>query len=98
MAYHNVVEEAVISELDSILEQAMDMCPCNTCREDIVAYVLNRIPPKYVVHTLGATYAQLDQLKLQFRADIAVQLTLAANIVRTHPRHTERRASVRRHH
>lgn len=87
MAYKNYMEEAVVSELNGALEQLTDVCKCEKCREDMAAYALNRLPPKYVVTFLGNVYTKLNQLKAQTMADIIVRLMEAAKVVSGKPRH-----------
>jgi len=81
------MEEAVIEELKGILEKMKDVCSCERCREDILAYTLNRLPARYVVTVLGNAYTKLHQLKVQSKADIVVQLMEAAKVVGAKPRH-----------
>lgn len=87
MAYRNYMEQVVIEELGSILEQVNDICKCERCREDMVAYALNRLSPKYVVTELGRTYTKINQLKVQARTDVTVYLMEAAKVVKEKPRH-----------
>lgn len=87
MAYKNYMEDAIVSELNDVLEQSTDVCRCEKCREDMAAYALNRLPPKYVVTFLGNVYTKLNQLKAQARTDIIVQLMEAAKVVGKRPRH-----------
>jgi len=87
MAYRNYMEDAVIEELNGVLEELKGACKCQRCREDILAYTLNRLPAKYVVTALGNAYTKLNQLKVQSKADITVQLIEAAKLVKAKPRH-----------
>ena len=87
MAYRNYTEDAVIDELVGVLDQLKDNCKCEKCRQDIIAYALNRLPAKYVVTDLGGVYTKLHQFKTQTRADITIQLVEAAKVVKAKPRH-----------
>jgi len=87
MAFKNYMEEAVVEELASLLESLKDNCKCERCRQDMVAYALNKLPPKYVTTHLGIVYTQLNQMKAQARTDIEVELLAAAKVVKAHPRH-----------
>lgn len=88
MVYQNYMEKVVIDNLNSVLEQFPSACHCERCREDIVAWVLNRLPPKYVVTELGLNYTKLNQIAVQAQADVTVLLTQAAQVVLANPRHT----------
>ena len=55
MNVHNLMEEIVKQRVDQLYENAKNekvewlSCDCENCRLDTVSFVLNRIPPKYVV-------------------------------------------------
>ena len=87
MAYKNYMEDAVVEELNGVLDELGGFCKCEVCREDMVAWVLNRLPAKYVVTTLGHVYTKMNQIKVQAKADIVVQLMQAAKVVKEKPRH-----------
>lgn len=87
MPYKNYMEDAVLDEFNGVLGQLGDICKCQRCKEDMIAWALNRMPVKYVTTDLGNVYTKFHQLKLQSRADIIVQLTEAARVVKENPRH-----------
>lgn len=87
MAFKNYMEDAIIEELNSLFKGMKDICKCERCREDMVAWSLNRLPAKYVATDLGNVYTKLNQVKVQSKADIVVVLTKAANLVKEKPRH-----------
>ncbi len=87
MVFKNYMEEAVIEEMNGVLEQLKDECRCQKCREDMAAWALNRLPPRYVVTKFGSVYTKINQLKAQTRADVVVQLMGAAKVVKGKPRH-----------
>ena len=84
----NFMEEATKRALEELLEDPtykshpMD----DRMRMDILAYALNRLPPKYVVTEKGHLYTRVNELKQQFRTDIIVELTKAIQFVQSHPR------------
>ena len=86
MPYTNYMEHAVVDELKDILNQ-IDICKCERCQEDMVAWTLNRLPARYVVTDIGKAYTKLNQLKAQSKTDITVMLMGAAEVVRAKPRH-----------
>jgi len=81
------MEKLVIDELQGVLAQVEGSCSCEKCRQDMVAWALNRLPPKYVVTDLGYVYTNLNQIKVQARVDIVTKLTEAAQLVKEKPRH-----------
>ncbi len=76
MKVHNLMEEFVKSRVDDLYDQLkVDKpvwlnCDCENCRMDAISYVLNRVPPKYVVSSIGVTHANADLNKTQIRADV----------------------------
>ena len=84
--YHNMMEEIVELEYGDRRDE-LDCCSCDRCRNDIIAYVLTRLPAKYVVTQQGDLYAKLDSLHAQTQADITKLLVQAAKVVSSNPRH-----------
>jgi len=70
------MEELVISSVNNVYEQVKKekiswlTCDCENCRLDTVSYVLNRVPPKYVVSGRGVTHASQSLANDQFKADV----------------------------
>lgn len=82
----NYMEDMVQAKLPAVL-QSMKVCDCERCKLDILAFVLNKMPPKYVVTVKGTLYAKLALLQSQFDVDIIANLSQAAVIVGSNPRH-----------
>lgn len=75
MKVHNIMEEQIIKHVNDLYDQLKGKnapwltCDCEHCRLDTTSYVLNRVPPKYVVSGRGVTHnASIDDRQL--RADI----------------------------
>lgn len=77
MNVHNIMEDIVLQHVNTIYDllkesnSAWLSCDCKNCRLDTTSYVLNRIPPKYVVSGRGLTHS-LNALEsdMQLKADI----------------------------
>ena len=82
----NYMEEAVQEKLPTIIKQ-MGLCDCSRCKYDMMAYVLNKLPPKYVVTNKGSLFAKLDIIQSQMDTDILSHLVQAAKIVKDRPNH-----------
>lgn len=73
---HNLMEEQVIARINELYDQVKEMnpswltCDCENCRIDTVNFVLNRIPPKYVVSGRGVTHNSALLNDTQLKADI----------------------------
>ena len=84
----NYMEDCVTDMMQGVLSDLID-CHCERCRMDILAHVLNKLPPKYVVTRKGHLYTKLSALQTQFDVDIIAAITQAAAIVAKRPRHEE---------
>ncbi len=82
----NVMEMLVLQKIDSMLDK-LDCCNCSLCRMDMAAYVLNRLPCKYVSNLQGELFSKLSVLSLQYDADITALVVMASDIVNNNPRH-----------
>ena len=75
MTIHNILEEEVINQVNNIYDQASEMgitwitCDCEQCRLDTATYVLNRIPPKYIVSGRGMNH-NISSVNPQQKADL----------------------------
>ena len=83
----NAVEELVKKTMPNVLASIPDVCPCERCEADRLAYVLNTIPAKYVVTHKGRLYAKVATLEQQYTTDIIAAVTKAAELVRSNPAH-----------
>ncbi|MEG1448764.1 MAG: late competence development ComFB family protein [Oscillospiraceae bacterium] len=92
--YQNIMEQVVEKELDALLP-SLDVCNCDRCKNDIVAYALNQLPAKYIVSDKGYLYAKIQTAYLQYEVDVMQAITRAAKVVRDNPRHNE---NVSQHH
>lgn len=77
MDVHNLMEELVTQHVNIIYDLLKNSnsswlsCDCENCRLDTISYVLNRIPPKYVVSGRGVTYSSKSvEDDHQLKADI----------------------------
>lgn len=76
MNVQNIMESIVENEVNKLYEEAKKenaswlSCDCSHCRLDTVCYVLNRIPPKYIVSSRGITHSFMDWNEHQVKADL----------------------------
>ncbi len=77
MNVHNIMEDLVTQRVNALYEHLESegtpwlSCSCENCRLDAISYVLNRIPPRYVVSGRGVTHnANKFSQDIQIRADI----------------------------
>lgn len=84
---YNYMEFIVADELEKLLACEEALCKCQKCKLDIIAWALNRLPPKYIVSEKGRIYTRLDEQNTQFRVDVIRQLTKAMFNVSKNPQH-----------
>ena len=71
MPVNNLIKDIVINTLDEVLKKESQNDVSSASRDDIIAYVLNRVPPKYVTSERGFLYGILDaRYKVQERIDV----------------------------
>ena len=76
MNVHNMMEEIITKHINDLYDNiksansAWLTCDCKNCRLDTISYVLNRIPPKYVVSGRGVTHSAEILKNNQLLADI----------------------------
>ncbi len=87
----NVWESVVAQEYERMLPKVPGACRCASCKEDVLVYTLNRLPPRYVATVTGGVLSEVKVEEDQGRADIAVALMEAFRVVADSPRH-ERKA------
>lgn len=63
-------------------------CDCQNCRLDTMAFVLNRIPPKYIISSRGITHTAADANLTQVKADIDTLAIEGIRLVSTSKRPT----------
>jgi competence protein ComFB len=83
----NVVEDQVASmyaELLPTVPEAHAGCP--VCREDVLVYVLNRLPPHYVSTLKGEVLSRLDIQAGQASTDATVAMLDGLRFVARNPR------------
>jgi competence protein ComFB len=81
MQVHNLMEEIVRSCLKELLHHRSDLSDCNeSSQADIMAIVLNALPPKYVSTDKGEMFAK-TQLRAQVETDVYRELSLAIDKV-----------------
>lgn len=97
MNVHNIMEEVVEQNVNELYDQIKETnpswfsCDCKNCRLDTVSYVLNRIPPKYVVSGRGAAHSTQELSDPQLKADLDSLCLQGIRIVNStkRPYHTQ---------
>ncbi|MTI48208.1 MAG: competence protein ComFB [Firmicutes bacterium] len=87
MKLHNYMENTVFHVLNNLLLKRNDICTCEKCRMDIAAIALNNLPTRYVVTEKGELYTKLNEMEIQFEADIIKELVRAIEKVSRATKH-----------
>lgn len=87
MKLFNYMEDIAANELEGLLEDTKDICKCQKCKLDILAWALNRLPPKYIVSEKGRVFTKLTEQNVQFQVDVIRELTKAILYISKKPQH-----------
>lgn len=71
---------------DTLRSHFPKLCGCEMCRDDVLVYTLNRIPPRYVSSLTGSVVTELNLEKEQSRAVIDVAMMDALRRISLAPR------------
>jgi len=82
----NIMEDIVRAKMPEVLASMPDICNCELCRLDRLAYALNNCPPRYAVTTKGEIFSRLKEMEKQFNTDLVRIITDAAIVVGKSPR------------
>ncbi|MFZ5623950.1 MAG: late competence development ComFB family protein [Gemmatimonadota bacterium] len=82
----NLVEEHVLQAYDALVGHFPAFCGCDVCRSDVLAYALNRLPPRYVSTLEGLVVSEVSLERQQAQADISVVVMEAVRMVMRSPR------------
>jgi len=87
MQLKNYMESAVDHVLPNLLKAFPKFCDCEHCMLDIKAMALNQLKPHYVVTEKGEMYTKVQEMNIQFEADVMKALIDAIAQVSKNPRH-----------
>ena len=61
-------------------------CGCANCRDDVMVFALNRLPPRYVATPHGEVISKVGMERSQEQADVSMALVEALRRVHQSPR------------
>ena len=82
----NLIEDHVRESYSGVVKSFPAFCGCDVCREDVLVYALNRVPPRYVSRREGAVVTEVSLEKEQSRAAIEVVVMEALRKISVAPR------------
>jgi len=83
----NLAEILVERVLEEQLKKRTDVCTCERCKADIMAFALNHLPPRYVVTNKGEALVRASTLNNQISTDLLVEVSKAIDHIAKNPRH-----------
>lgn len=82
MITKNIMEDIVAASVDELLEKSDRLKDLTEYRNNIIAYVLNRIQPRYVTSERGIIHSRLEsRFIFQQKADILMLIHEAAELI-----------------
>lgn len=95
MKLRNLMEDQVETALTELIVRSPDVCACDRCRVDMMAFALNNLPPRYVVDESGTMGGYLEATAASLRADVEYCVSWAIQMISARPRHARSRVSLR---
>jgi competence protein ComFB len=80
------LEELVSEGYDRTLPEVSGFCGCQLCREDVLVFVLNRLPPRYSAQPAGEILTRVSLELDQQKASLIVALMEGFRRVQASPR------------
>ena len=85
--YINVMQVLVEEKAPKYVKM-FGLCSCERCMEDVKAFALNHLPPKYVVMEPGDRIPRITVYDSKFSSDVVAQLLQACKVVHETPHHS----------
>lgn len=84
--YRNVMEELVETRVNELWCEHQG-CKCDRCKQDVIAFTLNHLPPQYVVTDEGELFTKVRHLEVRHEFEITKQIAVAMKIIGDKPHH-----------
>lgn len=85
---NNFSELIVKRTLKEYLLKANIPCKCERCQADIMAFALNRLPPKYFVSLKGEVLTRFESQMVPDKARVLTEVVAAAQVIAASPSHS----------
>jgi len=83
----NYTESIVKKTLKEYLPKSGLPCQCERCQADIMAFALNRLPPRYFVSLKGEVFTSFEAQTVPDKARVLAEIISASKIVAANPSH-----------
>ncbi|MFH1061593.1 MAG: CheR family methyltransferase [Candidatus Omnitrophota bacterium] len=85
----NIMEDITRKYLDEMLSMRFDICTCDICKQDIIAFSLTRIPPKYVLPDSASFKKIFEETRVEQSAVVLKELVIAIRTITANPQHDQ---------
>ena len=82
----NILVDLVERGYEALKGSVTDCCTCTMCKEDVLVYALNRLPPRYVAQRAGEVISNVALEADQPKTDVSVLLLEGMRKVKAQPR------------
>ncbi|PKL36061.1 MAG: hypothetical protein CVV44_17730 [Spirochaetae bacterium HGW-Spirochaetae-1] len=83
MSIQNLMEDIVANVVEEVMKKDKDLEKIKVNRDDIVAYVLNRIPPKYITSERGILHGKIQaHYETQQKTDMLFSVYEAIDVIK----------------
>ncbi len=83
MSFRNLMEDITRTAVEEVIKKDNELTQINSNVDDIAAYVLNRVPPKYVTSERGMLHGKLQaRLATQQKTDVFMLIYEAIEVIK----------------
>ena len=83
MSFRNLMEDITRAAVEEVIKKDNELTQINSNVDDIAAYVLNRVPPKYVTSERGMLHGKLQaRLATQQKTDVFMLIYEAIEVIK----------------
>ena len=86
----NIIEDIASDYLNIVLALRFDICTCQICKNQMLAYILSKLPAKYVTSEAETLRTIIEQTKVEHQGEIARLIIEAVKLVTDNPPHAAR--------
>jgi competence protein ComFB len=84
----NQWEPIVYDYLQEYIKSMGVECSCERCQADMMAIILNKLPPRYAVSLRGEVLTSTESCTAPIKTQILIEIINAAKLVGASPSHT----------
>lgn len=82
----NILEELILLKLEKTMDH-FGICTCEICKDDVMAFALNNLQPRYASSTGGDVMIRFGMNSEQGQAELLTAISKGIERVKNNPRH-----------